>query len=268
MEKNMNELENLKKNILEQYPRLGPDDTFKFACHPGISCFNSCCSDVNIFLTPYDVLRLKNHLDITSKEFLDKYTQIVADKRQQLPAVQLRMMETESKECHFVHPENGCMVYSNRPWSCRMYPVGQASPKETPDSTDEKFYFILKEDVCQGFGEPKEWTIREWLENQGVAEYDKFGEKFKEIAFHDFFEEGKVLTPQKVEMFFMSMYNLDHFRGFIFESTFLDRFDLDDDFLNKIKEDDEELLMFGFTWLKFALFGEQTMKIKKDADKK
>jgi hypothetical protein len=26
--------------------------------------------------------------------------------------------------------------------------------------------------------------------------------------------------------------------------------------------------MFAFTWLKFALFGEQTMKIKKDADKK
>ena len=69
-------------------------------------------------------------------------------------------------------------------------------------------------------------------------------------------------------MFFMAMYNLDHFRGFIFNSTFLDRFDLSDDLLDKIKEDDEELLTFGFTWLKFALFGDPTMKIKKDADNK
>lgn len=264
----MNEIETLKKTILEQYPRLGPEDTFKFGCHPGISCFNSCCSDVNIFLTPYDVLRLKKHLDITSKEFLDKYTQIVGDKKQQLPAVQLRMKETEMKECHFVHPENGCTVYSNRPWSCRMYPVGQASPKETPDSTDEKFYFILKEDVCHGFEEPKEWTVKEWLENQGVADYDKFGELFKDIAYHDFFDSGKVLTPQKVEMYFLALYNLDHFRDFIFKTTFLDKFEFDEEFLNKIKEDDEELLMFGITWLKFALFGEKTMKIKNDADNK
>ena len=57
----MKELESLKKTILEQYPRLKEDAEFNFACHPGVSCFNQCCSDVNIFLTPYDVLRLKNH---------------------------------------------------------------------------------------------------------------------------------------------------------------------------------------------------------------
>ena len=52
----------LQEKILEDYPRLGPDDTFQFACHPGVSCFNRCCGDVNIFLSPYDVLRLKTGL--------------------------------------------------------------------------------------------------------------------------------------------------------------------------------------------------------------
>ena len=258
----MKELENLKKTILEQYPRLGPEDKFKFACHPGVSCFNECCSDVNIFLTPYDVLRLKNHLEISSQEFLDKYTQLVADKRQQLPAVQLRMTETKTKECFFVHPERGCTVYSNRPWSCRMYPVGQASPKETEGSDEEKFYFILHEEICQGFKEPKEWTVSEWMKDQGVEDYDRFGEMFKEIAFHDFFEQGKVLTTQKVEMFFLACYNLDKFKEFIFGTTFLERFEIEKELLEKIKNNDEELLTFGFRWLKFSLFGEKTMKIK------
>ncbi|MBT8385843.1 MAG: YkgJ family cysteine cluster protein, partial [Ignavibacteria bacterium] len=101
----MNELDTLKRTILEQFPRLDADAKFKFSCHPGVSCFNQCCADVNIFLTPYDVLRLKNHLGISSQEFLDKYTQLVADPKQQLPAVQLRMTETETKHCFFVNPE-------------------------------------------------------------------------------------------------------------------------------------------------------------------
>ena len=258
----MNQLEALKKTILEQYPRYGADDEFQFACHPGVSCFNQCCADVNIFLTPYDVLRLKDRLGISSQEFLDEYTQLVADRRQQLPAVQLRMTETEDKHCFFVDPEKGCTVYSDRPWSCRMYPVGQASPKERENSGDEKFYFILKEDVCKG------WTVKDWIKNQGADEHDKFGEYFKEIAFHDFFEQGKVLTAQKVEMFFLACYNLDKFREFIFDTSFLNRFDIDKDELEKIKNDDEELLKFGFKWIKFSLFGEKTIKIKEDCLKK
>ena len=38
----------LVEKILKDYPRLGPDDRFKFACHPGVSCFNRCCGDVNL----------------------------------------------------------------------------------------------------------------------------------------------------------------------------------------------------------------------------
>ena len=78
---------------------------FNFSCFPGVSCFNQCCADVNIFLTPYDVLRLKNFLNIKSQDFLDRFTQLVTDRRQQLPAVQLRMTETETKRCFFVDAE-------------------------------------------------------------------------------------------------------------------------------------------------------------------
>ena len=126
----------------------------------------------------------------------------------------------------------------------------------------QKFYFILKEDICKGFEDGKEWTISEWMKNQGVERYDEFGEMFKDIAFHKFFEQGKVLTPQKVEMFFLASYNLDRFRDFITETTFLERFEIDEELLDSIMKDDEELLKFGFQWIKFSLFGEKTIKIK------
>ena len=60
----MKEIEKLKETILKDYPRLTRDSEFSFACHPGVPCFNACCGDVNIFLTPYDIIRLKQKLGI------------------------------------------------------------------------------------------------------------------------------------------------------------------------------------------------------------
>ena len=55
-------------------------------------------------------------------------------------------------------------------------------------------------------------------------------------------------------MFFMVSYNIDKFREFVFESSFLKRFDIDEKTLIKIKNDEIELLQFGVEWLKGILF--------------
>ncbi|MFH1861308.1 MAG: YkgJ family cysteine cluster protein [bacterium] len=257
-------IENLKKAILEDYPRLTADDTFKFACRPGVSCFNECCGDVNIFLTPYDVLRMKNALGISSQEFLEKYTIFPIDKNLNYPVIMLRMQQNEKNTCHFVSPD-GCTIYDDRPWACRYYPVGLASPKDGDGEIEQEFYFILHEDVCKGFEEEKEWRIAEWRMDQGVEKYDEFGKLFKEITLHDYFKSGRALDPPRMELFHMACYNLDSFRRFITESTFLNRFELEDDLLARLNEDDEELLRFGFRWLKFALFAEKTIRIRPTA---
>lgn len=257
----MREIEKLKKAILEEYPRLTEDDTFRFACHPGVPCYNDCCGDVNIFLTPYDILRMKNRLGISSEEFLDTCTITPIEKHQNYPVVMLKMGDDEKKSCPFVAPE-GCVIYDDRPWACRYYPVGLASPREGESEVESQFYFILREDVCKGFEEDKKWSIREWRVDQGVEKYDEFGELFKQITLHDYFKGGKQLDPPRMELFHMACYNLDKFRQFIKESTFLNRFILEPGLVEKILKDDEELLRFGFRWLKFALFAEETIKIR------
>lgn len=257
----MKELERFKEEILKDYPRMSGDDSFAFACHSGVPCFNDCCGDVNIFLTPYDIIRLKNALGITSAEFLAKYTLSPFDKNLKYPVVLLQMREDEKKSCPFV-TEEGCLVYEDRPWSCRMYPLGLASPKEGSKDLDEEFYFLLKEAVCKGYEEEKKWTVSEWLEDQGIREFDELGQQFKEITLHKALLEGRPLTPEKIEMFFMVCYNIDNFRDFLFGSSFFEKFDVEDDVRKKIQEDDVELLKFGFDWLRFALFAEKTMKVK------
>lgn len=259
----MKELERFKKTVLEEYPRMGMDSRFCFRCHKGVPCFNECCRDVNIFLTPYDIIRLKNKLGISSDEFIKKYTLTPFDQNLKYPILLLKMEDDEKKSCPFVG-EEGCTVYQDRPWACRMYPLGLASPKEEQRAANDDFFFLLKEEVCRGFDENNEQSVREWIEDQQISLYNEMGQGFKEITLHSYFQEGKNLTPQKMEMFFMVCYNIDKFRAFVFGSTYLDKFDVDEKTREKIKEDDVELLKFGYNWLKFALFGEQTMKVKTD----
>ena len=146
-----------------------------------------------------------------------------------------------------------------------MYPLGLASQKDTPDGWQgERFYFLLQDEACKGFDEPQEWTVREWLDDQGIDEYDRWGEGFKELTLHEFFEKGGVLSPEKMHMLFTACYDLDKFREFVFESTLLQRFEVDEDFVEEMRYDDEALLRFAFLWLRFSLFGEQTVKVKAD----
>jgi Fe-S-cluster containining protein len=254
--------EQLQERVLQEYPRLGPDDTFRFACHPGVSCYNKCCGDVNIFLSPYDVLRLKRRLGMTSTEFLEQYTLLPVHKEMRTPAVVLRLNDNEAKSCQFL-TDQGCGVYTDRPWPCRMYPLGLAAQRDTPDGwRGDRFYFLLEEQGCQGFGEPKEWTIREWIDDQGIDEYDEWGEAYKELTLHQFFEDGGVLSPKKMHMLYTACYDLDKFREFVFESTLLQRFDVDEDLVEEIRYDDEALLRFAFLWLRFSLFGDATVKVQ------
>ena len=100
-----------------------------------------------------------------------------------------------------------------------------------------------------------------------LSEYDEMGKLFKETSLHDYFSKGKKLTPPQLEMFYTVCYNVDKFREFVFDSTFFKRFDVAEEVIEKIKTNDEELLKFGFQWLKYCLFGEKTMKVKvKDED--
>ncbi len=257
--------DHFKKKVFDNAERLTPDHKFKFGCHPGVPCFNKCCTDVNIFLTPYDILKLKNRLDMDSEEFLLRYTIMPIDPRQSYPIVHLKMMDDEDKSCPFLDKEKGCSVYEDRPWPCRMFPIGKASPKN-PDA--QPFYFFMHEDVCRGWEETTEWTIGQYMEDQKVEEFDKAGEEFKKIALHSFFGKGQRLTPPLMEMFHMVAYNIDKFRIFVFESSFLDRFDVPEERLAKMRESDYELQSFGYEWLRFSLFQEPTMKIKEDAKQK
>ncbi|MTI80914.1 MAG: YkgJ family cysteine cluster protein [Firmicutes bacterium] len=216
------------------------DEKFNFSCHEGLACFNTCCKDISIFLTPYDLLRLKNKLKITSQELLDKYTKVVNAGSRAFPMVIINMKEDDDKKCPFVTGQ-GCNVYLDRPWSCRMAPV---------DIKGEGSYgFCFESDYCHGLNEQQEWTVSDWAKNQGADIYQKMDEKFKEIPEKLQFTGFSSIDRHIKEMFFMACYNLDKFKKYIFNTSFLEKFAVPPATAEKIKNDEVELMKFGFRWL-------------------
>jgi len=236
------------------------DQAFRFVCNKALPCFTKCCANLNLVLTPYDILRLKNRLNLSSEEFLQKYSTNHVDEAYGVPVVQLKMNTETTRRCPFVGPE-GCAVYEDRPGACRLYPLGRAASKIFDGYPAKEYYFVVKESHCLGFMEEREWTVQEWVINQGMDEYNAMNDAFLNITAGGQANTMKTLSDQQLQMYYMACYNLDEFRRFVFETTFMDKFDIPQDVQQRIKTDETELMVFACQWLKFSLFGEKTIQM-------
>jgi len=233
------------------------EDTFHFDCHPGVHCFTRCCRGIKIILTPYDIIQLKNRLSLTSEKFLAEYTVTETLDNGNLPIVILKLLDDEQQSCPFVG-KDGCGVYEDRPTTCRYYPVGMASVsgcgKNLDDQNENQFFFIY-EPHCRGFEEKTEWTIGQWRKNQGVEIHDEVNAEWTNLMVRkQSFPAHIKLIEQAQQMFFMASYDIDRFRRFVFESTFLKRYTIEPEIVEKIKEDEPALLQFALRWLRAILF--------------
>ena len=222
--------------MIDNSRKLTLDDTFRFACYKGIKCFNRCCYDLTLILMPYDIIRIKNNLGLTSTEFLKEYTTCQIGYNSGLPVVLLKMRD--DLRCPFVSDE-GCTIYKDRPGPCRLYPLVRMRSK------DEEYYFIIRESHCEGFEENREWTVREWLEDQGVKKYNEMNDIFMELISAKY-ESQKVLSENELKLFYLACYDVDSFRDFVVNKSL--------NVEEGVLKDDEELVKFGIRWVKQTLF--------------
>lgn len=248
--------------ILEGRRMLHLEDSFTFRCGPDRACFNTCCADVNIVVTPLDVLGLARRLGMTTTAFRARHTVTLETRDLQLPVVALRMREDrEGRPCPFVGRQ-GCTVYEDRPWACRMYPLGLAVPPAHAGEEPEPLYFLFEDGFCRGHEDGRPWTVGTWREDQGVPEREHLEKEFRRVVTHPWFIGGRRLDPRRQELFLMACYDLDRFRAFVFESSFLRRLVVAPELAARLATDDLALLEFAFRWARFALFGEPTLRVR------
>jgi Fe-S-cluster containining protein len=197
-------------------------------------------------------------MDIPSDVFIDNYTIVIPKENLLIPMVVLKMDEKD-KKCVLVS-DKGCTAYNDRPWACRMYPLDV--------NDDGTFRIITTATKCKGLEEDETKRVGDWLIEQGIAIYEEMNNLFSQITSPMRAQELDIDNPQIFKMVFMALYNLDKFREFVLNSSFMERFEIEPILLEKIKRSDLELLKFSFDWIKFGIFGQKTLKIKKEEAEK
>jgi len=241
----------LHEDILASLPVLAPGRRFQFSCHPGIRCFNACCTDLYLVLSPYDVMRLRRNLDMPSHEFHAQHTEAAAMPITGFPMHRLLMRDDAAKSCPFVRPA-GCSVYGDRPGACRTYPLGRAARVNAQLEVSARLH-VVREEHCLGFAAGRSWTGEEWLTDQDLVSYNAMSDRY--LALIARCEQQQViLDARQRDLAELALYRLDRFQGVLRETMLLERLDVPADQRHAILADEEAALGFALDWLGAKLF--------------
>ncbi|MBU2489612.1 MAG: YkgJ family cysteine cluster protein [Proteobacteria bacterium] len=242
--------------------RLGPDESFCFECRPDLECFGQCCRNLNLFLYPYDVLRLRKNLGMTSGQFVDRHTHAVLRPGSHFPDLLLGMEENEEKTCPFLG-RGLCRVYADRPDACRTFPV-ELGLITGPEGEAGQVAFFRPPDFCQGKDQERTFTVETWEKDQNALVHHRMTAQWGRLMAHFSVDPwgGEGPSGPRARMAFMATYNLDEFRRFVRESSFLKRHDVPRDVVKKIRTDDLELLGLGMDWVRLFLWGIPSRRVR------
>lgn len=249
------------QDFLDSLPELAEGEKFLFACNEKVPCFNRCCAELTLPLTPYDVLRLCRNLEIPSEGFLQNYTKLRTFPDTGFPLPLLKMQEGPGEICPFVTPA-GCALYEDRPGACRTYPLGRGTKMGEGGKVVERF-FIVQEEHCCGFDEGKYWTAQEWLKDQGLEPYNASNDRYMRVMAM-VKASGQPISSRMATMCILCLYQLDKFREFIENMNVFDKVVISDERRDAILDDDEACLDFAYDWVELVLFGQCPTLQRKD----
>ncbi len=242
------------QEFLNSLQEVAPGEQFRFACHPGVPCFNACCADLNLVLTPYDVLRLRRALDMSSEDFLQVHCRVSAYPDSGFPMVHLLMGTDPNQRCSFVTVV-GCSVYPDRPSACRIYPLGRATRFSAEQGSLVEQYFLVEEDHCHGFSEDGQWDIAAWTADQGLEPYTASNDRLA-LLMAGVKATNTTLSSRHGTMCLLALYQPDRFQQFIKDMKLFERVELPEKEQEAVLQDEERCLEFALDWLELVLFGQ------------
>ena len=243
------------ENLSANFQRVSDDQQFTFSCHPQIPCFTECCRELDLALTPYDILRLKRHLNLSSGKFLEQYVIIEWEEGQLFPICYLTMIDDGRASCVFVRG-TGCSVYADRPGSCRTYPLARGVSRNNGKTATESLA-LIKEPHCRGFEETDNQTASRYLLDQGMELYNRFNDILLPLLQHPSIQQqGFRPSRHQLDQYILALYDLDQFRKEITEGRITLHFPLTPQQMKGLAGDDEELLQLGLSWLMQEFFSE------------
>ena len=241
-------------HLLDHCQPLAVDEPFCFACHPGVACFKECCRQLDLALTPCDLLRLKQRLGMDSGSFLEQYVIVAWEEEMIFPACFVSMVDDGRASCVFL-TQQGCSVYEDRPAACRAYPTGRGAARRADGSVEEHFV-LLREPHCLGFAEQQAQTVLEYSHAQGLDDCNRLNDQLLPLYQHPRIQAGWRPSEAQMDQYIMALYNPDFFRRELADGRIVLHRPLTALELRALAGDDEELLLLGLRWLRQEYFNE------------
>ncbi|MDR3319622.1 MAG: YkgJ family cysteine cluster protein [Desulfovibrio sp.] len=247
---------NASREFLENLLEIGRDESFCFDCNSSVPCFNRCCAELALPLTPYDVLRLCRQLGMNGEDFLRRFAVMRSFPDTGFPLPMLNMLECPGAPCPFVAPA-GCMVYEDRPGACRCYPLGRGASMGTWGNVTERF-FLVREDYCKGFDKGTARVPAQWFDDQQIAVYNAVNDRYMRLITM-VRATGKPLEACLAATAELCFFQLDKFREFIKKMRIFERVKIDDAHNAAVMDEslagDEAALDFALDWMELVIFG-------------
>ncbi len=201
----VDELERMAKDIERgKTPVLKPEDTFNFAC----DMCGICCTNIDILLNPYDLIRLRRYLQCTTADLIRRnFVEVFPGGQSRVPLAMFtfRAIGDNLRVCPFlahvadssklaerlagreeptledleasrVPGKMACAIYPVRPGVCRSSPLGRVvsfyqDEDEERAWRDQKVILVSPCPDCRGMKADTSVTVTEWLERNGVLPY-------------------------------------------------------------------------------------------------
>ena len=163
-----------------------PHNKFKFKCK---RC-SFCCDNTIIQLYPFDIKNICNALNIITTEF-HQHSIFKLDKDNIL-----RCILKNRPKCPF-NDNSNCKIYSSRPIRCRLFPIGRIFQ-------NNEIQYVLSDKKCIGFDTGHKQTIKEWLEQEKVTEYDELTKKWNNFIIK--LKSNKLIKQKPFQVIFKKIF--------------------------------------------------------------
>lgn len=143
---------------------LKPTDTFQFDCK---MCGN-CCRHRGepIILTGLDTFRISQALGVHPRQVIEEKTIGYIGDQSHVPVLTLK--ERLDGSCSLLR-KGKCMVHSNKPIVCAIFPLGRIY-----NGITHKFAYFKQPHGCSmGNNNGKTWTLQEWLDEFNISEFEE-----------------------------------------------------------------------------------------------
>lgn len=193
---------------------LNPETRFNFECQA--ECMGKCCRNIDIWLDPWDVETIARELEMTTRDFINRYCYYELDSATRWPSVRFR--HAAEGPCYFLLDDGRCRIYHVRPRNCRTYPLGRAVRFERSGEEVqivEKLFMVDPMEFCLGHNASRTWTVKEWLEDCGAYRYYELCDLYLEVI--DFAKKklkcGEWMNNQTARIIMPLIYGADALRS-------------------------------------------------------